>query len=156
MTIVSRRLVFAVLGVSAFAALGACSPAPTHSITVSDPWSNATPSGATVAAGYLTIRNDGRTPVKLTGGESAVCQSVEVHSMTMDNGVMIMRPVEGGLEIPVGGAVELKPGGLHLMLVGLQKPLVEGESVKVTLNFDNGMRVDAAFAVRAMGGGHDH
>jgi copper(I)-binding protein len=69
---------------------------------------------------------------------------------------MTMRPVEGGLEIPAGGAVELKPGGLHLMLIGLKAPLSEGGNVPLTLVFDNGMRVDAALSVRAMGGGHGH
>jgi periplasmic copper chaperone A len=155
------RLSSVAFAFAAVAVLGACSPAPSGSaagggITVVDAWTNATPPGADVGAGYMTIRNGGSTAVRLTGGESPASRSVEVHSMAMDNGVMTMRPVEGGLEIPAGGAVELKPGGLHLMLVGLQKPLVAGESVKVTLTFDSGLRVDAALAVRGIGGGHDH
>jgi periplasmic copper chaperone A len=148
----------------AFVALvvSACSPAPapksgSGGIVVSNAWTMATPPGAAVGAGYMTISNQAAAVVRLTGGSSAAAQSVEVHNMTMDGGVMQMRPVEGGLEIPANGAVELKPGGLHLMLIGLQKPLAEGESVPVTLTFDDGTRVDVVLAVRAMGGGgHDH
>jgi copper(I)-binding protein len=159
MTIVSRRFVFAVLGVSAFAALGACSPAPSAKpgeLHVTDAWSMATPPGAAVGAGYLTIQNQGSATVRLMGGESPAAERVEVHTMSMDGGVMTMRPVDGGLEIPAGGAVELKPGGLHLMLIGLKAPLTAGGSVPLTLIFDNGARIDAPLGVRAMGGGHDH
>jgi copper(I)-binding protein len=143
------------------AAVGACSPAPTPKsgtggIVVADAWTMATPPGAAVAAGYMKIQNQASAPVRLVGGLSPVAQSVEVHNMTMDGGVMQMRPVDGGLEIPANSAVELKPGGLHLMLIGLQRPLAEGESVPVTLTFDDGTRVDAVLAVRAMGGGHGH
>jgi len=149
--------------VAAFVAalVGACSPAPAPKsggggIVVSDAWTMATPPGAAVAAGYMTINNQAAAVVRLVGGSSPAAQSVEVHNMTMDGGVMQMRPVEGGLEIPANGAVELKPGGLHLMLVGLQRPLAEGESVPVALTFDDGTRVDVVLAVRAMGGGHGH
>jgi copper(I)-binding protein len=140
-------------------AVAACSPAPQGTpgaLTIVEPWAMATPPGAAVGVGYMTIRNQTGAAVRLTGGESPVAQRVEVHSMSMDGGVMTMRPVEGGLEIPAGGAVELKPDGMHLMLIGLQRPLIEGESVTLTLVFDNGMRIDAPLSVRAMGGGHDH
>jgi periplasmic copper chaperone A len=143
------------------AALSACSPAPapksgSGGIAVSNSWTMATPPGAAVATGYMTITNQAAAAVRLTGGSSAVAQSVEVHNMTMDGGVMQMRPVDGGLEIPANGAVELKPGGLHLMLIGLKQSLAEGESVAVMLTFDDGTRVDVVLAVRAMGGGHGH
>lgn len=137
---------------------GACSPAPTGGtgVTVDSAWTNATPPGATVGAGYMTIRNGDAAPTRLTTATSDASERVEVHTMSMENGVMSMRPVDGGLEIPAGGAVELKPGGLHLMLIGLKAPLTEGASVPVTLVFESGARVDVALAVRAMGGGHDH
>lgn len=159
MTMVSRRFVFAVLGASAFAALGACSPAPSAQpggLSVSNAWSMATPPGAAVGAGYLTISNQTGAAVRLIGGETPAAERVEIHTMSMDGGVMTMRPVDGGLEIPAGGAVELKPGGLHLMLIGLRAPLSEGGSVPLTLVFDNGARIEAPLAVRAMGGGHGH
>jgi hypothetical protein len=135
-----------------------CSPTPSGParIVVADAWTKATPAGAAVGAGYMTIRNEGGAAARLVGGEASVAERVEVHTMAMEGGVMSMRPVEGGLEVPPGGEVALKPGGLHLMLVGLKQPFAEGESVSVTLIFEGGMRVETTLAVRAMGGGHDH
>jgi len=72
------------------------------------------------------------------------------------DGVMRMRPIEGGLEIPSGGAVELKPSGMHLMLIGLKRPLVAGENVTVTLIFADGTRLETPLEVRAMGSGHGY
>lgn len=156
---ISCHVAFTVLAVSAFAIVGACSPAPSETpgvLTVTDAWSMATPSGATVAAGYMTIRNSTAAPVRLVSGETPAAKRVEVHAMSIDGGVMMMRPIEGGLEIPVGGAVELKPGGFHLMLIGLKASLGVGRPVPLTLIFDNGMRVEAPLSVRAMAGAHGH
>ena len=137
--------------------LGACSPGPSgRGVRVSAAWAPATPAGAAVGAGYMTIANDGAIAVRLKGGESAVAERVEVHAMSMADGVMRMRPVAGGLEIPSGGAVEFKPAGMHLMLIGLKRPLVAGESVTVTLSFEGAERLDVPLTVRAIGGGHEH
>jgi hypothetical protein len=138
--------------------LVSCSPTPSGParIVVVDAWTKSTPAGAAVGAGYMAIRNAGGAPARLIGGETVMAERVEIHSMAMEGGVMSMRPVEGGLEVPPGGEVELKPGGLHLMLIGLKQPFAEGESVPLTLTFEGGMRVETTLAVRAMGGGHDH
>lgn len=138
--------------------LVACSPAPSGParIVIADAWTKATPPSAAVGAGYMTIRNEGGAAVRLLGGETVAAERVEIHAMAMDGGVMSMRPVEGGLEVSGGGALELKPGGMHLMLIGLKQAFGEGESVPLTLVFDGGVRVETALAVRAMGGGHDH
>jgi copper(I)-binding protein len=85
-------------------------PADVHIIgqlAVSKPWSRATPPGAPIGAGYLTITNNGTEPDTLTGGSTAVAAGVEVHSMTMANGVMSMRAVPEGLTIAPGESVEL-------------------------------------------------
>ena len=127
------------------------------SLEIADPWSRATPKGAAVGGGYLKIKNGGTTPDRLTGGSSDVAAKLEVHTMTMDNGVMKMRPVEGGLEIKPGATVELKPGSNHLMFVGLKKPLAAGDHVKATLTFEKAGPVDVELDVKSMGGagGHD-
>jgi periplasmic copper chaperone A len=149
---------------SLFAALLAVTASSAHardyrvgSLDISDPWSRATPKGAAVGGGYLKIKNGGTTPDRLTGGSSDVAAKVEVHTMTMDNGVMKMRPVEGGLEIKPGATVELKPGSYHLMFVGLKKPLAAGDHVKATLTFEKAGPVDVELDVKSMGGagGHD-
>jgi len=84
---------------------------------------------------------------------------VELHTMTMDGDVMRMREVEGGIELPAGETVELAPGGLHIMFMGLESPFVEGETVPVTLTFEGGETIDLELPVvpRQMeGNGHSH
>jgi len=120
-------------------------------ITVSDPWGRATPPGADVGAGYMTISNSGSTPIRLIGGATEVANAVEVHTMSMENGVMQMRPLNDGLEVPAGGSVTLKPGGGHLMLVGLKRQLKEGESIDVTLDFGQGVVVPIKLAIKGVG-----
>ena len=83
-------------------------------IVIEKPWARATPKGAEVGGGYLTIHNNGATPDRLTGG-TADFAAVEIHQMTSKNGVSEMREVESGLAIPAHGSVALSPGGYHLM-----------------------------------------
>jgi copper(I)-binding protein len=128
------------------------------SLDIATPWSRATPQGASIAAGYVTIRNTGATADRLVGGSSDAAAKFEVHEMSMDGGVMKMRPIQGGLEIKPGETVELKPQGLHIMFVGLKKPLKQGDHVKATLVFEKAGKVDVDFDVTGMGGpspGHD-
>src|SRR5579863_6093322 len=87
-------------------------------LVITQAWSRATPGGAKVGGGYLTITNQGPTPDRLIGGSSEVAAKVQVHEMSMNNGVMTMRPVEQGLVIEPGKTVKLSPGGFHLMQIG--------------------------------------
>ena len=118
---------------------------------ISDPWSRATPKGSSVAAGYMTIKNNGSTPDRLIEGSSDVASKFEVHEMKMEKGVAKMRPVKGGLEIKPGESVELKPGSFHVMFVGLKKPLSAGDHFKATLVFEKAGTVSVDYDVRAMG-----
>jgi periplasmic copper chaperone A len=121
------------------------------SLTIADPWSRATPKGASVAAGYMKITNTGATPDRLISGTADVAPTFEVHEMTMDNGVAKMRPIKGGLEIKPGETVELKPGSFHVMFVGLKKPLTAGDHIKAALVFEKAGTVNIEYDVRAMG-----
>ena len=121
------------------------------SIHISQPWSRATPKGASAGAGYMTITNKGSAPDRVNCVSSDAAAQCQIHTMTMDNGVMKMRPVEGGLEILPGQTVMLKPGGLHMMLVDLKHPLDAGGSVKATLKFDHAGTVDVEFPTAAIG-----
>jgi copper(I)-binding protein len=121
------------------------------SLDIADPWSRATPKGASVAAGYMKITNTGTAPDRLISGFSDVAPTFEVHEMTMDNGVAKMRPVKGGLEIKPGETVELKPGSFHVMFVGLKKSLASGDHIKATLVFEKAGQVNVEYDVRAMG-----
>jgi copper(I)-binding protein len=119
-------------------------------LTIEKPWARATPKGAEVGAGYLVIRNNGAAPDRLTGG-SADFAGVEVHEMSKQDGVMKMRELKDGLEIPAHGSVKLAPGGDHLMFTGLKRPLVKGETVKATLTFERAGGVAVDFSVQGIG-----
>lgn len=131
------------------------------SLAIADAWTRATAAGAKVGAGYLTIRNSGSTADALIAVETSVAGRGEIHDMTMTDGVMRMRRIPE-LEIPAGGAVELKPGGKHLMLMDLKEPLVEGREVVVKLTFKSGAVGEVVLPVKALGArggdasGHGH
>lgn len=114
-------------------------------------WARATPGGAKVGGGYLTIENKGTTPDKLIGGSSPAAAKVEVHEMAMNNGVMTMRPVKGGLSIAPGQSVTLAPGGYHIMMMQLKAPLKKGDKVPVTLTFEKAGEVNVTFDIQGIG-----
>lgn len=120
-------------------------------IHIAQPWARATPKGAVAGAAYMTITNTGKTPDKVNCVSSDASAQCQIHTMSMDNGVMKMRPVEGGLEIKPGETVTLAPGGLHMMLVNLKHPLEAGQSVMATLKFDNAGAVDVTYPIAAIG-----
>jgi len=120
-------------------------------IHISQTWARATPKGATAGAGYMTITNKGATPDKIICISDDASTQCQIHTMTMEGGVMKMRPVEGGLEIKPGESVTLKPGGDHVMFRDLKQPLVQGQSVKATLKFERAGTVDVDYPVLAIG-----
>ena len=120
-------------------------------LTIERPWARATPGGAKVAGGYLTIVNTGAVADRLVGGSMPLAGRFEVHEMKMEEGVMRMREVRGGLEIAPGAKVELKPGGYHVMFMDLTAPLKQGESVKGQLKFEKAGTVDVEFKIEGVG-----
>ncbi|WP_024506905.1 copper chaperone PCu(A)C [Bradyrhizobium sp. ARR65] len=120
-------------------------------LVISQAWSRATPNGAKIGGGYLTIENKGSAPDRLVGGSSDVASSVQVHEMSMENGVMKMRPVEKGLAIDPGKTVKLAPGGYHLMMMDLKAPLKQGDKVPVTLEFEKAGKVTVSLEVEGVG-----
>ena len=127
-------------------------------LQIGNPWARATPKGATVGAGYLTITNKGTEADRLIGGSAAAAARFEVHTTVMEKGVAKMRQVTG-LEIKPGETVELAPGGMHVMLMGLKQPLRQGQSVKGTLVFEKAGTVAIEFTVQGIGapaGAHKH
>jgi copper(I)-binding protein len=122
-------------------------------VVIREPWSRATPRGATTAAGYLSIENRGSAPDRLISGTSPAAERFEVHEMTMTDGIMRMRPVQGGVALAPGATVQLQPGGYHIMLIGLKEQVKEGATVPATLTFEKAGKVDIQFDVRGMGAG---
>lgn len=131
----------------------AAQPAKLGDLTLNMPTIRATVPGAKVGGGYITISNDGKENDRLISVTTPTADHVEIHEMSMENDVMKMRQLKGGLEIPAGKTVELKPGGYHLMLMQPVKPYVEGEKVPATLEFEKAGKVDVIFNVTSAKGG---
>lgn len=146
---------------AALAALAACGGRPPSGmVAVHDGWVRETTAGVTVSAGYARIENGTGQNVRLTGADTPAAGRVEIHNVIDDGGVMRMRPLAEGLEVPAGETVELRPGSYHLMLLDLQRPLRGGERIPVTFRFGTNAPVTASFEVRtaaqaAQGGGHE-
>jgi len=120
-------------------------------LVITQAWSRATPGGAKIGGGYLTIENKGSVPDRLIGGSADVADKVQLHEMAVNNGVMTMRPLDKGVTIDPGKTVKLAPGGYHLMLFDLKSPLKQGDKVPVTLEFEKAGKVKLSFDVLGMG-----
>jgi periplasmic copper chaperone A len=118
-------------------------------VEVSDAWIRATAPGQKTAAGYMTLRNKSAQPDRLIGGSSPVAAKVETHVHIKDGEILRMREVKS-YDIPAKGAFELKPGGAHLMLVDLKRPLKEGERIPLVLKFEQSGEVKVDFQVRPL------
>ena len=120
-------------------------------LVISQAWSRATPNGAKIGAGYLTIENKGKTADKLVSVTGDVSPRIEVHEMSMNGGVMKMRPVEGGVAIDPGKTVKLAPSGYHLMIMDLKSPLKQGDKLPLTLQFEKAGKVSITLDVQGVG-----
>ena len=145
------------------AAVAKAAAAPSYKIgalVLEAPWIRATPGGAQVAGGYVKISNGGTEADRLIGGTFPLAAAVEVHEMSMVDGVMKMRSLPNGLEIKPGASVDLKPVGYHLMFQKLQSQLKEGQITKGTLVFEKAGTVEIEYRVLPIGssggGGHSH
>lgn len=147
------RVLFAVL----ISALTFASAARAHEYKVADidihhPAVNATPAGAKVAAGYLTLKNEGKDADTLVSVEApTIADKIEIHEMTMADGIMKMRPLTNGLDVAAGQEVALSPHGAHVMFIGLKQPLVAGEKYEATLHFKNAGAATVTFNVEPLG-----
>lgn len=158
------RTVFATVAIACIAGVavpGALLPAGAQQVqagalTISGPFARATPPGAQVAAGYMTIANAGSAADRLVSLTADIAPRVELHEMKLDKGTMVMRPLEQGIEVPAGGKAELKPGGLHVMFMSINRQLKAGETVSATLVFEKAGKVEVVFPVVPIGGKAPH
>ena len=121
------------------------------SLQISDAWTREIPPAAQTGGAYLTIMNTGLESDVLLGGSADFADLIEIHNMTMENGVMNMFPLKDGLIIPAGVAVELKPGGLHVMMMGVKAPFKKGDTVSIDLTFKKAGVVAVDFLVMKIG-----
>ncbi len=120
-------------------------------VTVADAWARETAPAQVNGGGFALISNKGREDDRLVSGTSPVAAEVQLHTMSIDGGVMRMRQLVDGIAIPAGQTVALKPGSLHVMFIGLKRPLKRGETVPVTLRFAKAGAIKVNFAVRPVG-----
>jgi periplasmic copper chaperone A len=144
-------LVFATLIAAVMAAPSRAEDVKAGDLVISQAWTRATPGGAKIGGGFLTIENKGTAPDKLIGASSDGAGKIEVHEMAMNDGVMKMRPVDGGLTIDPGKTVKLAPGGFHLMMMDLKSPLKQGDKMPLTLEFEKAGKVAVTLDVQGVG-----
>lgn len=133
--------------------------ADASNIKVEDAWAWASPPTVTNAAAYMTLVNTGKETDRLVGASGEVAGIVELHTHLMEGGMMKMRPLEA-IEVSPGEATVLRPGGLHIMLIGLKKPLAAGETFPLRLHFEKAGEIGVEVTVHKMdhqgGGEHKH
>jgi hypothetical protein len=126
-------------------------------LVIERPWSRAVIKTAKTAVAYFSIKNTGSQPDRLIGATSGVSSRATLHNNIMRNNMMMMRRVKA-IEVPAGGSVALKPGGLHLMFEGLHKRFKRGQSFSLTLEFAKAGKVEVMVEVKSLGhrgnGGH--
>ncbi len=118
-------------------------------ITVEDAWARASASTAQAGAAYLVLSTHADQPDLLVAGSTPVAERVELHTHLMEDGVMRMREVEA-IEVAPGTPTVLEPGGLHVMLMGLTTPLVEGEAFPLTLVFETAGEITVDVTVQSI------
>lgn len=124
-------------------------------IQVRHPWSRATAPGAKVAVGYMEIRNTGAQPDRLIAASTPVAKRVEMHVTQREGEIMRMRQVKD-FEIPARERITLRPGGSHLMLVDITRPLKKGERFPVTLRFERAGELQIEVEVQDIGARKPH
>jgi hypothetical protein len=145
----AAAIVLAVWSLSG-ASIAAAQDYQLKSLHIDHPFARATPPGATSGGAFLTIQNQGATADKLISAHSPVAGMVQIHTMSMDGGVMRMREIPG-LDLPPGATVALNPGSYHLMMLDLKHPLAAGDKLPLTLTFEHAGSVDVMVPVEAMG-----
>jgi len=119
-------------------------------IYIEHSWSRPTPPGTPMGVGYLVIRNHSERDITLVSASTPRAGHVSMHETLMKDGVMRMRQIDNGLTISAGEAVELKPNSYHLMLEKLTEPLKEGESIPLTLEFEDAGAIDVELSVQSL------
>ena len=136
-----------ILSISAYA--WAQSP-PAGPISVEQPWARATPAGARTGAAYLTLTNKAKSTDRLMGATTPVAEKVQFHKVTEKDGIVRMRELRS-IEIAPGDKLILKPGNIHIMMVGLKQPLKQGQTFPLTLEFEKAGTIEVVVSVAGVG-----
>ncbi|NVK35487.1 MAG: copper chaperone PCu(A)C [Rhodobacteraceae bacterium] len=147
----------AAAAISLFAAAPLAAETMLGDLTLDHAWTRATPPNAMAGGGFVEITNNGSEDDRLVSASSPTAGRVELHEMAVKEGVMVMREKEGGILVPAGETVALKPGGLHIMFMKLKGGFKQDTKVPVTLTFEKAGDVTIDLAVEKIGAkGMDH
>jgi hypothetical protein len=149
-----RSLLFAVLVLAAAGAVQA-HEYTLGKITIGHPWARPTAEGISSGAAYFSLKNSGDDADRLVSAESPIAAKTQIHETIDHNGVMKMRPAEGGVAVEPGATVEFKPGAYHVMLFDLKHKLALGEHIPLTLTFAKAGSIEVSVYVEKTQGGHD-
>jgi copper(I)-binding protein len=155
-----KRFVAAMVALIAMSGMPSAHEFKQGDLVIAHPWTRATPGGATVGVGYVSITNNGKEADRLTGGTFDGADHIEIHEMKMAGDTMKMRQLADGVEIGPGATVKFAPGSYHLMFVGLTKPIAQGANIKGSLTFAKAGSVAVEYKVESIGamessdGGH--
>lgn len=146
-----------ILAIAAFAAVAAASGAWAHdyklrTLQIDHPFARATPPGARSGGVFLSVENNGDRTDRLLTVSTPVAGTAELHQMVLDAGVMRMRAV-AGVDVKPGDRLALKPGGYHVMLADLKRPLQAGDAFPLTLGFERAGSIEVSVVVESMAGG---
>ncbi len=147
----TRSLVAAILVLGGLELVSAVQ-AQTPTLTAHDAWAREPMGGRNMTGLFVVVENAGSAPRAIVSAATDAADKVELHEMKNDGGMMRMSPVKQ-IDVPAHGKAELKPGSFHVMLFGLKDKLVAGDSINLTLTFDDGTTVTTAASVRKPGGG---
>lgn len=163
-----RRLAVAaaIVGIATSAACGGDSrdgaPDPparngTSTVTIADAWVRATAGvdDPSMTAAFGVLANDGTEDRTVISVDTDASPRAELHEMTMDNGVMVMRPIQGGIAVPAGGSTALEPGGRHIMIMALRAAIQPGDQIHISLGFDDGSRLEFDALAKEFAGGDE-
>lgn len=123
-------------------------PLPQSTLVIADAWALPSPRGAKVAAGFFTVANGGTDTDRLLSATSPRAARIELHEIVRDGGVVKMRPLAAGIDVPSGGSVTLKEDGTHVMFLDVDTPFAEGETIPVALTFEKAGTIEVTMRVK--------
>ncbi len=147
-----RRIVIAAAVLLGLTAGALAADIQVGQIMIHDPWARASLGASATSAAYMTIEVTGDRPDRLIGAASPIAKHAQLHAEVMDNGVAKMRPVDA-VEVAPGTPTVLAPGGLHIMLMGVQGKLIEGQTLPLELTFETAGKIELEVPIRSMTGG---
>ena len=142
-----KKLIFSLIFILS-APLAWSQPITVGTLSITQLWARPAPINGGNGAAYLSITNNGQQPDRLVSVSGEIAKQVQLHRMSMENNIMRMREIEGGIELPAGQTVRLSAGGMHIMMLGLRHPLKAGEHFALTLHFEHAGDVEVKVKVQ--------